>query len=328
MKKLVTILAIALCSTLAMAQTNQYFWYNGNLIMGNPINQVDSITFGQIDDVDSITLYLPHTIKVVHDTVYVTVHDTINPCDIPDGAISGKFSVSPTKQVYFSKGNLQYQASTNTWRFAENQWDYVGADNANISSTYNGWIDLFGWGTGDNPTNCSYYNSDYATFSDFGNNDIENTSDGWYTMSKEEWIYLLQRRNNADNLKTRCFVNGELGLLLLPDNWKNSQELSIKVDTLGISNVTFNLDQWKILNQKGCAFLPAAGWRNILSIDAIGNNGAYLTSTPDGSNYSFELCIGDSFVEEYLVFCLVKSDSTDFSCRRTGRSVRLVQEVK
>ena len=36
------------------------------------------------------------------------------------------FSVSSTKQVHFSQGNLQYQASTNTWRFAEMQWDFVG----------------------------------------------------------------------------------------------------------------------------------------------------------------------------------------------------------
>ena len=27
----------------------------------------------------------------------------------------------------FSKGNLQYRASTNTWRFAEHQWDFVGS---------------------------------------------------------------------------------------------------------------------------------------------------------------------------------------------------------
>ena len=64
-----------------------------------------------------------------------------------EGSLVGKFSVSADRQVYFSKGNLQYQASTNTWRFAENQTDYVGYDNQNISSTYDGWIDLFGWGT-------------------------------------------------------------------------------------------------------------------------------------------------------------------------------------
>lgn len=34
--------------------------------------------------------------------------------EAPTGATNGLFSVSNTKQVYFSKGNLQYQASTNT----------------------------------------------------------------------------------------------------------------------------------------------------------------------------------------------------------------------
>ena len=50
-------------------------------------------------------------------------------------------------QVYFSQGNLQYQASTNTWRFAENQYDAIGSANSAISRTNEGWIDLFGWGT-------------------------------------------------------------------------------------------------------------------------------------------------------------------------------------
>ena len=36
----------------------------------------------------------------------------------PIGAIDGLFSVSADKQVYFSQGNLQYQPSTATWRFA------------------------------------------------------------------------------------------------------------------------------------------------------------------------------------------------------------------
>ena len=45
---------------------------------------------------------------------------------IKDGAILAEFSVSDSTKIYFSQGNLQYQASTNTWRFAEHQWDYVG----------------------------------------------------------------------------------------------------------------------------------------------------------------------------------------------------------
>lgn len=70
-----------------------------------------------------------------------------------DGSgIPGTFSVSATKKVFFSKGNLQYQASTGTWRFADNQYDAIGnnAGNNNFSdtrSTQSYWIDLFGWGT-------------------------------------------------------------------------------------------------------------------------------------------------------------------------------------
>jgi hypothetical protein len=36
------------------------------------------------------------------------------------------FSIDPTHQIEFSRGNLQYKASENKWRFAENQYDYVG----------------------------------------------------------------------------------------------------------------------------------------------------------------------------------------------------------
>ena len=86
----------------------------------------------------------------------------------PTGAVpDGRFTInSDGDQVYFAAGNLQYQRSTNTWRIAEHQWDYIGggsfggnvsgSNNASISNPdYNGWIDLFGWGTSgyDNTSN-------------------------------------------------------------------------------------------------------------------------------------------------------------------------------
>ena len=82
------------------------------------------------------------------------------------------FSVSATKAVTFSPGNLQYHPANDEWRFAPSQLDYIGDDNANISETYNGWIDLFGWGTGNNPTNASTDYNDYQTFVDWGVNQI------------------------------------------------------------------------------------------------------------------------------------------------------------
>ena len=89
-------------------------------------------------------------------------------------ALSGLFSVSADKQVYFSQGNLQYQASTDTWRFAENQYDMIGNDNANVSSSYSGWIDLFGWGTGNHPTDTIQNSEIYNEFVDWGVNPIYN----------------------------------------------------------------------------------------------------------------------------------------------------------
>ena len=104
----------------------------------------------------------------------VTFTTLPHPNTAPEGAIPALFSVSETEQVFFSKGNLQYQASTGTWRFAEHQWDYVGGteygteygtvyengvkcNNNEISQNYSGWIDLFGWATSGWNNNNHYY---------------------------------------------------------------------------------------------------------------------------------------------------------------------------
>ena len=80
---------------------------------------------------------------------------------IETGMLSGEFSVNSSGgKVCFSKGNLQYQASANKWQFAANQYDYIGSDNANIGSSYSGWIDLFGWGATGYWDNRSQLNTD------------------------------------------------------------------------------------------------------------------------------------------------------------------------
>ena len=64
----------------------------------------------------------------------------------------GVFTVADGKQVRFAPGNLQYQASTGTWRFAKHQYDAIGNAAGNnvfddTRSSQSAWIDLFGWGT-------------------------------------------------------------------------------------------------------------------------------------------------------------------------------------
>ena len=154
-----------------------------------------------------------------------------DPAVAVNGKLPGAFSVSATQQVYFSQGNLQYQASTNTWRFAEHQYDYVGnatlgnvyensvkCDNAFISDSYAGWIDLFGWNTANNPTLSSengnyvvctceqsyenwapFYPSCYP-FTDWGVNPISNGGNQpnlWRTLTNAEWDYLYNGRTTS-----------------------------------------------------------------------------------------------------------------------------------
>ena len=53
---------------------------------------------------------------------------TLGSKELQDNAF---FSVSAESRVVFSQGNLQYQATTDSWRFAENQTDYIGDANSN-----------------------------------------------------------------------------------------------------------------------------------------------------------------------------------------------------
>ena len=87
----------------------------------------------------------------------------------PNGTLPGLFSVSEDRKVRFSQGNLQYYPDDDLWRFAEEQWDFVGGsclddnlgemnvgtvyanetkcDNTKVFRYYSGWVDLFGWAT-------------------------------------------------------------------------------------------------------------------------------------------------------------------------------------
>ena len=238
----------------------------------------------------------------------------------PTGAINGLFSVSATQQVYFSQGNLQYKASTNTWLFADNQWNYVGEENSNISSSYSGWIDLFGWGTGNNPTNSSTNNGDYGTFNDWGNNAINNggnTANVWRTLTHNEWMYVFNTRSTSSGIRyAKAKVNGVNGVILLPDNWNSS---NYSLSNFNSSEASFNsntvtLSDWNTkFEVNGAVFLPAAGKRYGTDVNNVGSNGYYWSATDKNSDYACSVSINNG----NLVGLWIE--------RRDGLSVRLVQ---
>ncbi|MCQ2606661.1 MAG: BACON domain-containing protein [Bacteroidales bacterium] len=173
------------------------------------------------------------------------------------GAVQGYFSVSASSKVAFSQGNLQYQASTKTWRFAEHQYDMIGEVNKIISSSYSGYIDLFGWGTsgynGSNPYMTSKYDFDYgdvgasyggiaSTNYDWGvYNKISNGGNQagmWRTLTNSEWGYVLSKRTDASSLKGLATVNGVAGMILLPDNWITPDGITFNSGVNGFSNST------------------------------------------------------------------------------------------
>ena len=243
---------------------------------------------------------------------------------IPEGCLPGLFSVSETQQVYFSRGNLQYQASTNTWRFAEHQYDYVGtqtadgngyyggnvsgSDNRNISSTYSGWIDLFGWGTGSNPTLSSQIYWDYGTLR---------------TLTQAEWEYLLNERPNASSKFAIGNINGVGGLILLPDSWTLPSECSFTsgyatydgyIDIDWTHN-SYTLAQWAQMEAAGAVFLPAAGNRYGTNVYDVGLGVYYWSSTPVNKLSAYIMDLVSSGLS-----------ATNCNSRGFGYSVRPVQD--
>lgn len=226
------------------------------------------------------------------------------------GKLPGAFSVSSTKQVWFSQGNLQYQANstgatevpyTGVWRFAEHQYDMIGSDNANISESYTGWIDLLGWGTGNNPTNSSTNSNDYSTFTDWGINAISNggnTANQWRTLTKDEWAYLLE--NHTKGWST---VNGVNGYVIRPDG------ISIAVAA------SYTASEWIVEEVAGSVFLPAGNSRGGKTYNT-GSWGDYWSSIASNS--------ADAY---YLYFNSGGHNPANSACRWGGRSVRLVSET-
>jgi hypothetical protein len=313
MKKFIYILiALLTISAIAVAQIKMQVWLNDD--------EPAIFDYNQILKVGFVGESLPETPSDKPD----------NPEDKPitpedpeeDEFVAKLFSVSATKTVTFSPGNLQYHPANDEWRFAPNQTDYIGEDNANISETYSGWIDLFGWGTGNNPTNASTDYNDYPTFVDWGVNKIgSDAPNTWRTLTYDEWRYVCFNRPNADELIGVAEVNGVNGLILLPDSWTCPSGVTFKsgfdydwcTECYG-SYQTFSSSEWSKLEASGVVFFPAAGYR-------YGSDVFYV----QGGGHIWSATVYDYDDASYLYF----SSGVAYmyaNYRFDGRSVRLVQD--
>ena len=251
------------------------------------------------------------------------------------------FSVSSSKQVYFSSGNLQYTQSTDTWSFASTQWEVIGTDNVtggSVSSdpTYGDSkegtaladkVDLFGWSTSATnfgvSTSTDRDNGYSGSFVDWGTNKIgSDAPNTWRTLTSNEWEYLLNNRPNASSLKGVAQVNGVNGLILLPDNWTCPAGVTFKSGFHNNHGVeyyaayqTFTAAEWSKLEAAGAVFLPASGGRYGSYVYYLQSNGYYWSATEIDSDYAY-----------FLDFISVGADMFDGS-RYLGQSVRLVKDL-
>ena len=287
----------------------------------------------------------------------------------------GSFSVSATEKVQFAPGNLQYNAAQGThqcadgttkqgtWRFAEHQWDMVGmgygqtntsnydyiggtvtdGDNRSIGSSYNGWIDLFGWGTsgwnsganayepwststsysdyypgGSSSNNLTgaYANADWGVYNQIG----EDAPGTWRTLTNAEWNYLFNSRSNASSKYGVGMVNDVTGMILLPDEFTLPSGLTFNSGVASNNGYqyyqtvnNYSAAEWEKMEASGAVFLPAAGSRLGSAVYSVGDYGFYWSATAYGTRDAY----GRYF----------DSDSTHWYsyCRDYGFSVRLVR---
>ena len=258
-----------------------------------------------------------------------------------EGAKFGLFSVSDKRKVQFSQGNLQYNPRLDIFRFADNQYDCLTTENMWIGESYNGWIDLFGYGTSgwkggrscfrpyETNTNDAMYminstgtgddligiyeNADWGIYNRIING--ANVYGIWRTLTYSEWTYVLNDRPNANNLKTLATVNNKRGLILLPDNWVMPAGLTILFTMTNYNDVTCNATMWQTLEDAGAIFLPAAGIRTSNTVTEHNAKGYYWSSSHNNVTSSRTLNIDSA----------TGASMEETNCAK-GCSVRLVRD--
>lgn len=275
-------------------------------------------------------------------------------------SIEGKFSVGDTKQIRFSRGNLQYNSGTQKWQFAAHQYDYIGNAAGNTSITVDGKAnntgvaDLFGWvGASSIWTGLKQYgltSSQTTRETDgYGNSASEEFKSNWGTLMGSKWrvlnsgeyLYLFNTRsgdkaatvnNVPDTRYAKATINTDgvavKGIILFPDGGTFASSEFTAVGSPNTANADYTTTctsaQWIALEEKGCVFLPAAGRRYGTTVSETNSYGNYWSSGSNTSN------IDNAY---YLYFSSSEVTPGDGSTghggqRYRGSSVRLVKNVE
>lgn len=227
--------------------------------------------------------------------------------------VAGGFSVGGGRQVKFAKGNVYYDLLFHKFGIYNSQTEFAGGYNQLITDTsYHGRVDLFGWGTADNPTLISQKDEDYTTFTDWGGK----VGGNWRTLTKDEWRYIMKERPDAKKKYAYARVDNRTGVVLLPDMWTLPDSCVFFPGMSYIDSNDYDVRMWKKMEDAGAVFLPSASYRVGTEITSF--TGRYWTATEDFTNGAWGFAFSGNG----------KAGVVSYNHRYYGFAVRLVEDVK
>ena len=331
--------------TVRVTVCDEYEWpLNGRVYRVSDVYSDTIPTVHHCDSIRNLNLTVNYTasndVEVLACDSFYWHGRTYTRADTTD--IRGHFSVSGHEAVFFSPGNLQYHVPTGQWKFAAQQYEYIGAPNQHLSDSQAGWIDLFGWGTSGWNSGAAAYMPSAASMDDGdyrpGNRSTSNLTGAyaqadwgmhnvvqnsrytiagqWRTLTADEWHYLMHLRPHADRRHTQATVCDIPGLILLPDRWEPMSGIPMQYQVISYRTNVYDASQWSQLERAGAVFLPASGWRYGNSVFDLGTSGNYWSASH-----------GDADRAGYMGFYGSAVLTSALEYRSSGMAVRLVHDT-
>ena len=257
-------------------------------------------------------------------------------------ALSGVFTVAaddqgnPMKKVQFSKGNLYYNGAT--FNFEANQYDTTPSSSGTRVDNH---ISHFMWcKTPEKAMALKYDTNCNGETPFFAANDFTvNGYSGWSVLTggdDGEWEYLLNKRktkygtgelSESNHRYAAVEVNGMAGLLLFPDDFSSwpsgagTEPQTFNTNSSNWNGKDYTVAEFTVLQNNGCVFLPAAGFRygddGSANVNSVGNDGYYWSASPY-----------DVFSAYDLYFNSGNVNPLSYDARYSAQSVRFVTESK
>ena len=213
--------------------------------------------------------------------------------------------------------------------------------------------DLFGWGASgynnkypymtSNSTGSYYSGSitdtdyDWGVYHSAAGNSTEKIINGgtysWRLLTDSERYYVFQREGRvytrADYTEIKplfasATVVGVKGIIVFPDNWDGSLDRTIKYgngNDAGYDKTIRDAEQWAVLENMGCVFLPAAHSRSAVSMGDL-NEGIYWSGTIYQWYSEYRGCD-----LEFSSSGTVTLNAESYTVRYCGHSVRLIRDL-